>query len=315
MVTQGSGSENRATRKRIRSFMPTTIASRSASASNEYVLGTGRDESDRLGLQHRLWSAASHKLWERAGIRPGMSVLDAGCGPGFAAMDLAQIVGPRGRVVGIDESPGFLKALGEEAKARHMTHVERVLGDVQQLETAVPGSRGAFDMAYVRWVLCFVPRPADVVKGLAALVKPGGRVAIQDYFNYEHSIKIAPRDAAFERVIAGVAASFRARGGNPDIFGELPGMLLANGFEISHFDVVQRTARPPAAAACGLSGGDTMWHWPDTFFRTFTPKLVEQGFITGAERDAGLAAWNRACGDPAAFVLMPSVFELVAIRK
>lgn len=282
------------------------------STNAEYVLGTGHDESTRLGLQHRLHAWAAHRLWERAGVRPGLAVLDAGCGPGHAAMDLAQIVGPQGRVVGLDESAAFLKELGDQAKARHLSNVHRVLGDVQKLEQALPHEKGAFDLAYLRWVLCFVKSPEDVVKGLAAVVKPGGRVAIQDYFNYEYSIKIAPRRATFERAIDAVATSWRSHGGDPDIVGRLPAMLIAHGFEIRSMDVVQRVARSPAAFPHG--GADSMWHWPDTFFKTFLPKLVPAGFLTQQECDAALLAWHEASTDPAAFVLMPSVFEIVAVR-
>lgn len=280
----------------------------------EYVLGTGQDETARLGLQHRLWSWAAHRLWERAGIRPGLHVLDAGCGPGHAAMDMAQIVGHTGRVVGLDESAGFLKELGDEAKARKLTNVERVLGDVQDMSAALPGRQATFDLAYLRWVLCFVSRPEEVIRGLANLVKPGGRVAIQDYFNYEFSIKVAPRIPAFERVVEAIGRSWRARGGNPDIMADIPGLLLKHGFAIRSLDVVQRVARAPAAFPQPFGGGDSMWHWPDTFFRTFTPKLVPTGFLTQAEADAGLAAWDHACQDPAAFCLMPSVFEIVAVK-
>ncbi|XVJ60195.1 MAG: methyltransferase domain-containing protein [Tepidisphaera sp.] len=295
--------------------------------TTEYVLGTGHDESARLGLQHRLWSWVTHRLWERAGVRPGMSVLDAGCGPGHTAMELAQIVGPQGRVVGLDESAAFLKELGEEAKARHFTHVARVLGDVQNLEHALPGREGTFDLAYLRWVLCFVSRPQDVIGGLAKVIKPGGRVVIQDYFNYEYSIKIAPREAVFERAIDAVATSWRSRGGDPDIVARLPGMLREAGFEVRWLDSVQRVARSPAAfeternqngvcvgASGGVGGGDPMWHWPDTFFRTFLPKLVEPGFLTKQECEAAIGAWDRAAENPSAFVLLPTVFELIAVR-
>lgn len=275
----------------------------------EYVLGTGQDESARLGLQHRLWSAAAHKLWERAGIRPGLHILDAGCGPGFAALDMAQITGPSGRVVGLDESPAFLKELGDEARARRFQNIDRVLGDVQAMPEALPGHHHAFDLAYLRWVLCFVKDPDAVARGLAHLVKPGGRVAIHDYFNYEYSIKIAPRSPAFERVVEAIGQSWRARGGNPDIMADVPGLLQKHGFHVESLDVIQRVARSPAG------GTDSMWHWPDTFFKTFTPKLVHAGYLTQPEADAGLAAWSAAEKNPAAFSLMPSVFEIIAVKK
>ncbi|HYE63382.1 MAG TPA: methyltransferase domain-containing protein [Phycisphaerales bacterium] len=271
---------------------------------NDYVLGTGVDESVRLGLQHRLWSAATHELWEKAAIQPGQTVMDLGCGPGHATLDLAQIVGPTGRVVAIDESAAFLKQLHDAAVLRKALHIERVLGDVQDLSEVLAGEENTVDVAYARWVFCFLERPEDVIKGLAQIVKRGGRIAIQDYFNYERSLTLAPRREAFSRVISAVAASWRARGGDTDIMGRLPGMLLANGFRIDHIGVVQRIARP----------GSSLWHWPNTFWQTFLPKLVESGFITREDKEAFDAAWEEASCDPGAFVQLPPVYELVATR-
>src|SRR6185436_11078143 len=91
--------------------------------TEDYVLGTGSDEAVRLGLQHRLWSAATHILWERAGIQPGQTVLDIGSGPGHASLDLAQIVGPAGRVIAVDESATFLKQLHDQAQSRKQQHI------------------------------------------------------------------------------------------------------------------------------------------------------------------------------------------------
>ncbi len=285
--------------------MPTSTPDAPAHNSNDYVLGTGMDESARLGLQHRLWSASTHELWERAAVQPGQTVVDLGCGPGHATLDLAQIVGPTGRVIAIDESATFLKQLHDQAVSRKNLHIERVLGDVQDLSEVLAGEDATVDVAYARWVFCFLERPEDVVRGLAKIVKPGGRVAIQDYFNYERSLTLAPRREAFSRVISAVAASWRARGGDTDIMSRLPGMLLKHGFRVDHIGVVQRIARP----------GSSLWHWPNSFWQTFTPKLVESGFISREDKEAFDAAWDDASNDPASFVQLPPVYELVAVKE
>jgi SAM-dependent methyltransferase len=283
---------------------PSVPQAHAGQTSKDYVLGTGGDETSRLGLQHRLWSAATHTLWEQARIQPGQCVLDLGCGPGHAAMDLAQIVGPTGRVIAIDESAAFLKQLHDYAVARKYQHIERVLGDVQDMMSVLAHEKGNVDAAYVRWVFCFLANPEAVIDGLAELLKPGGRVAVQDYFNYERSFTLAPRSDAFTKVINAVGASWHARGGDTDIMGKLPGMFAARGFEIEHLEVVQRLARP----------GSTLWHWPNSFWHTFIPKLVETGFLTGEDMAAFYAAWDKASNDPSSFVQLPPVFELV-VRK
>lgn len=275
------------------------------SQRREYVLGTNNEELYRLGFQHRLWSRAAHALWERASIRPGERVLDIGCGPGFASFDLAQIVGPTGGVDGLDESQGFVQYASAQAEIRGLGHARFHVGDVMDM----PGRSGlveeTFDLAYARWVMCFVPDPVAVVRGAARMLRSGGRVCVQDYFRYE-TMSLAPRSAAFEAIIAGIASSWRARGGDPDIMGRLPGLLIGAGFEVTHLGPTHvGPARP----------GSTMWEWPDSFWRVFVPRLEELGHVTRAQREAFFAEWSRACADKGSFMHLPPVYELIAVKR
>src|SRR5262249_35373561 len=169
--------------------------------------------------------------WRRAGTRPGATVLDIGCGPGHATIDLAEIVGGKGRVIAVDESPLFLKHLNDRLQGQHLRNVERVLGDAQHLDSLLPAQAATVDIAYCRWVLCFVPEPDALVRGVARLLKPGGRFAVQDYFNSE-SMSRAPRREPFSRVIRAVGKSFRDRGGDPDIVARLPAMFRKHGLDL-----------------------------------------------------------------------------------
>lgn len=268
-----------------------------------YVLGVNDTELARLGLQHRLWAARAHQLWERARVGPGMTVLDLGCGPGFAAADLAEVVGASGRVVAVEESGLYLKHLHDLATARRLHNIDRVLGDVQRLDDVLPGERGV-DMAYARWVLCFVPDVESVISGVARVLKRGGRFAIQDYFNYE-SMTLAPRRAEFTRVISAVGKSWRDRGGDPDVVARIPGLLSKHGLELTHLMTEPRVARP----------GSTIWTWPDSFWKSYVPRLVETGYITQDEAEAFAACWAEASADPDCFMTLPPVFDVLAEKK
>src|SRR5205085_5527349 len=70
----------------------------SCMSEKDYVLGTHDEELIRLGLQHRVWRPIVLDCWQRAGITIGKRVLDLGAGPGYAALDLAEIVGFSGEV-------------------------------------------------------------------------------------------------------------------------------------------------------------------------------------------------------------------------
>ena len=78
--------------------------------SGDYVLGTGDDEIQRLGVQHTSSSGGREPSMPGSGrgFTVGQTLLDVGCGPGHASFDLAQIVGPAGRVRALDRSSRFL---------------------------------------------------------------------------------------------------------------------------------------------------------------------------------------------------------------
>ena len=266
----------------------------------EYVLGTDGAELERLGLQHQLWLAQAASIWERAGFRRGHRILDVGCGPGFAALDLAERVGPRGRIVAVDISRRFLAHLEGLAKARGLKNIRAAVTSVERL--AIRESN--FDGAYARWVLCFVRRPAAVLGQVARRLKRGGTFVIQDYYRYEN-ITIAPECEAFRRVFRAVDKSWRARGGDPDIGCRLPGLLHRAGFEVKEINPLLRLGRP----------GSPLWDWPDTFFDIYLPALVKTGFITSAHERDYRREWAKRSRNPDALFSSPPMVEIIAVKK
>ncbi len=272
-------------------------------SSDAYVLGTDPVELDRLGLQHRLWADTTHRLWLDAGIRAGSRVLDVGCGPGYAAADLAQLVGPSGRVVGVDESAAFVEVTGRRAAGLGLTNLSAHAGDVHDLAPAIDRAdrQAGFDAAFARWVLCFVKDPARVVASAAGLLRPGGFLVLFDYFNYRN-FALAPREPVFDRVVEAVDAAIRARGGDPDVMGRAPRLAADAGLTVRRLEVVTRVARP----------GEPMWDWPDSFWKSFLPRLVESGHLDAATRREFDALWQDASADPHRFVACPPVWLLTA---
>src|SRR5688572_14038579 len=98
----------------------------------DYVLGTHDEEIARLGLQHRVWRPRVLDAWRRAGFATGQTLVDLGCGPGWATLDLAEIVGPRGRVIAVDRSRRFLDALETAARARGLPWIETIETDLEE---------------------------------------------------------------------------------------------------------------------------------------------------------------------------------------
>jgi len=272
----------------------------SAQDPKEYALGTGDAEIVRLGVQHRLWSAPAFALWERAGFRAGQTLLDLGCGPGYTTFDLAGLVTSKGRVVAIDESVRFIEHLKFRQRSVGDTTIDARVGDVQRLEV----ERDAFDGAYQRWTLCFVKDPEAVIAGVAAALKRGGVLAIQDYVHYE-GILLSPQSPAFERFVRVVAEAWRGHGGDTEIGMRLPTMMANHGLTPVEIAPLHRVARP----------GTPLWTWPTIFIDTYGPKLVEEGRLTRAEHEALVADWKQRSNDPNAFFVSPPMVDIIAVKR
>lgn len=269
------------------------------SDAHEYVLGTNDAELTRLGLQHRLWSEHTFACWRRCGIRPGAVVLDVGSGPGYTAFDLLPLVGPSGRVIAVDESERFIDYIRARASTLDIENVEARVADVQEMELPAAG----VDVAYARWVLCFVPRPEAVIARVAHALKPGGVFAVQDYIHWA-ALTLSPKSDAFLRVMPSVGKSWRDRGGDPQVGQRLPALMAAAGLVVEEIRPLQRIARP----------ADPLWEWPTTFFSNFIPMLVQQGLVAEKDWKDFQVEWAERTRDPNAVFWTPSMVEIIARR-
>ncbi|HWN81681.1 MAG TPA: methyltransferase domain-containing protein [Candidatus Udaeobacter sp.] len=274
---------------------------RPSSPPGDYVLGTGDDELLRLGFQHQVWSAAAAAHWERARFGPGQTLLDVGSGPGYATLDLARLVGPSGKVLAVDRSPGFLNHLEGAAQALGLRQIQTCLADLAADGAWIPP--GTAHGAYARWVLCFVADPARVIAAVARALRPGGRFAIADYYRYA-AISVAPVSPAFRRVIDAVEVSWGVHGGDPAIGLRLPELLTQHGFVLEEVRPLIRIAHP----------GTALWEWPTTFFRNFLPVLRRADLITSEDEAAFARDWAERSRNPAARFFSPPMVEIVATK-
>ena len=105
--------------------------------------------------------------------RPGERILDAGCGTGVNALAIAKLVGPAGKVIGIDNSEAMLNWARQKASA---PNVEYQLLAVENIE--FPES--SFDGVVCTQVLNYVEDPVKILKSLLRVVKPTGRVFLSE---------------------------------------------------------------------------------------------------------------------------------------
>jgi len=275
------------------------------SQPKEYVLGTGNDELARLALHHRVWADVAAAAWKRAGVGPGSKVLDLGCGPGYASFDLSQLVTSSGDICAVDESQSFLNYLSTQARAQGLNQIRTQLGDAQKLSESFPSGE-KFDAIYIRWVLTWLPYPEKALNEIRKMLKPGGKVIIHDYFNWK-AMTIAPRSPGVDAMIKAAVESFIENKGDPDIAARLPAMLRESGFELKHFDSFSRVARG--------GGRDSTVHWVLNWWRTYGPKLVQQGRLSESDFALAMKDLDSLEKNEDQFFYCPPVFEFIAESK
>ncbi|MBI5215168.1 MAG: methyltransferase domain-containing protein [Ignavibacteriae bacterium] len=264
----------------------------------DYILGTHDEEIERLGLQHRVWRPKMLECWRKAGITTGSRVMDVGAGPGYATIDLAEIVGPMGQVFALERSERFVQFTEAQCKLRGLTNVQLLNLDLM-LDSFSDITE--LDATWCRWVAAFVSSPSKLVASLAHVLKPGGVAIFHEYIDYR-TYRLAPRKPAIESFVHEVMKNWRESGGEPDIALELPHMLHNAGFAVRQTTPIIFT----------IPRNNFIWQWPSSFIETHLQRLLELGKVDEMWVDSVRRELREAEADPSSLMITPLVLEIVA---
>jgi ubiquinone/menaquinone biosynthesis C-methylase UbiE len=187
-----------------------------------YLLGHSKKELDRLSRQARTYEPLTRRAFHEAGIKPGMRVLDVGCGSGDVSFLVASIVGGTGEVVGADRAAAAVERARAHAKAAEVAKVTFLEGDPTELKFDRP-----FDAVVGRFILMYYPDPADALRKLAERLRPGGLIVFHEFdFNNCRSFPKAP---TFDLTVDWVKKTLAATGASFQMGLELHSAFLAAG--------------------------------------------------------------------------------------
>jgi 2-polyprenyl-3-methyl-5-hydroxy-6-metoxy-1,4-benzoquinol methylase len=167
--------------------MATTTFGSRKSADPTYWMTQDQLESERLIQQSRLFNPLTQWVLLAAGISEGMKVLDVGSGSGDVAILAANLVGPSGKVIGVDSNAQVLETARTRAGMTGMNNVDFVHGDCRSLDLG-----SDFDAITGRLVLFYVADPAATIRGLTGYLKPGGVVLFQETNVTPESVRSIP---------------------------------------------------------------------------------------------------------------------------
>jgi SAM-dependent methyltransferase len=186
--------------------------------SNETYYVTDTDDTiGRLIRLSRLQAQNVRDAFHRTDVRPGDKVMEVGCGPLGALLELSELVGLQGTVVGLDLNQASLQRARAILDRAGRDNVRLVHANIETEASEELRWLGPFDAVYCRLFLIHQREPAKTLRRMAALLRPGGYVVIHELLRDAPLPRSEPHVAELEQAAQwGREVNLRS-GGSPDV--------------------------------------------------------------------------------------------------
>ncbi len=226
------------------------------------------EEAKRLEKQGQFLAPLTRRLFEDAGITVGMKVLEVGCGAGDVVLLLAEMVGPGGTIVGVDNNPAILETAWQRVQAAGLPNVSLVSGDI--LTIALDDD---FDAVMGRLILVHTQDKVALLRKVSTHVRPGGLVVFQEP-DHTNPVATEPRARLFEQAWNWWLEATRRAGLERQTGLKLYGMFLDAGLPAPEMRLER------------VMGGGPNWGGYDhlaSLVRGLLPLIVQGGIATTEE--------------------------------
>ncbi len=265
-------------------------------SAGEYSLATGEAAVRRLTALHRVYSPTGRRILLRAGLKPGMTVADFGCGVGATTRTLAEMVGPAGSVTGVDVSADQLEQGRRLCATEGITNARFV--EASAMATGLP--RGSFDLVYCRYLLLHLTEPSACLREMFEILKPGGILVVEDGDLSSAGSSPASSLQWFADLFSRLGPT---RGLDYTLERRLYHLVKAAGFPEPEIEIHQ------PAMTRGEERFLLKWSVEEA-----APAFVAAGLVTASEMNTILADMDRDSRNPEILVLAPRM-SLVWARK
>ncbi|MFM8804968.1 MAG: class I SAM-dependent methyltransferase [Planctomycetia bacterium] len=127
-------------------------------------------------------------MLQALGVRPGQTLCDMGCGNGFYTLQLARLVGPRGRVYAVDIQPEMLQMLVRNAAEARLANIRPVLGT--PIDPRLP--KGEIDLMLCVDVYHEFSHPEAMLAKIRESLAPEGRLVLVEFRGEDPAVPIKP---------------------------------------------------------------------------------------------------------------------------
>jgi len=246
-------------------------------------------------VHSRLWSrileTSTKQLLRRAGLGIGAYCLDVGCGEGDVSQLMSCMVGPGGRVLGIDHDAAQVQTAQELAQWRPKENLQFEQAALQTLPADQP-----FDFVYARFLLSQSSDPRQEITRMLSITQPHGAVVVEDMEfagGFCH-----PASRAYQHYLDLYQQLYKKRHGDANLGPRLPTLLRQAGCQNVRMKFIQ-------PAGCR---GDVK-SIPATTLESIRPALLVEGLSTNEELDLLVAQLQREASDKEVITSLPRIFQ------
>ena len=199
----------------------------------KYLLSIGVNGEGRLNILNKVFNPYTYKFLENLDIKPGMRILEIGCGTGEIASWLSKKVGPQGQITAIDINKEQIEIALKNNLSSNVDNIKFYVMSAYDIESLKPD----FDLIYCRFLLTHLSSPISVLNLAYKLLKTGGRLACE-----ESTISASfcyPKQAAFTRWIKIWIGLKKLHKLPFDLGLKLPNMIREAGYSNICYSLVQ----------------------------------------------------------------------------
>ena len=249
----------------------------------QYTMGYGPAATAIMAMR----TAQSHAAFFLTQLKPGMSVLDCGCGPGTITLGFAGLVAP-GQVVGTEIEASHVAIARKNAANRNVPNAQFEVADIYEL----PFAGASFDAVFISAVLGNLREPIRGLREAYRVLKPGGVIGVKE-FDHGGDL-IYPTDPAIEKYGDLYLRLRREHGHDPETGRKLGSLLLEAGFsDLDWAGTYESFANPRTASGfASVSAGLLAEGWGEAF--------ISRGWATATDIQEMSAAWQRFAAFPGA---------------
>jgi len=267
-------------------------------------------EKHRELIRH-MFAPITEALVREAGVRVADTVLDVATGAGDPALSVAEMVGPSGKVIGIDPVPGMIEGARRAAAGLVLQNTQFEITSAD----ALPFPTDTFDAEICRFGVMFFPSPLDCVREMLRVLKPGKRLAFAVWSFGDNN----PFHHTLSRIVERYVAPARLPPDAPDAFRYAPpGKLTRVLAEAGVAELVEHVLRFSINAPLSVEDYYTMrCEWSDKLRQNLATLSAEQ---SRAAKDQMIRAFSeyhppRGMSFPAEVLIVSGTKKPAAAKK